>query len=127
MLYRLIRLNGSLSDHERNVLYWNRGDGSFADLSAVAGLDFPEDGRAFVTFDFDHVGDTDILLNNGIPDGYKGGIAAIADKEFSYMDYSVRTIVESTQQRAIAMVERHGGHLEGDRLLVKTNDGAGHA
>ncbi len=64
MLYRLIRLNGSLSGHERNVLYWNRGDGTYADLSAVAGLDFPEDGRAFVTFDFDSDGDVDILLNN---------------------------------------------------------------
>ena len=64
LLYRLIRLNGSLSGHERNVLYWNRGDGAFADLSAVAGLDFPEDGRAFVTFDFDRDGDADILLNN---------------------------------------------------------------
>ena len=64
MLYRLIRLNGSLSGHERNVLYWNEGDGRFADLSAVAGLDFPEDGRAFVTFDFDRDGDLDILLNN---------------------------------------------------------------
>ena len=64
LLYRLIRLNGSLSGHERNVLYWNRGDGTFADLSAVAGLDFPEDGRAFVSFDFDRDGDADILLNN---------------------------------------------------------------
>ena len=64
LLYRLIRLNGSLSGHERNVLYWNQGDGRFADLSAVAGLDFPQDGRAFVTFDFDRDGDLDILLNN---------------------------------------------------------------
>ena len=64
LLYRLIRLNGSLSGHERNVLYRNHGDGTFADLSAVAGVDFPEDGRAFVTFDFDRDGDVDILLNN---------------------------------------------------------------
>ena len=64
LLYRLIRLNGSLSGHERNVLYWNQGDRTFADLSAVAGLDFPQDGRAFVTFDFDRDGDVDILLNN---------------------------------------------------------------
>ena len=64
MLYRLIRLNGSLSGHERNVLYWNHGNGAFADLSAVAGLDFPQDGRAFATFDFDRDGDVDILLNN---------------------------------------------------------------
>ncbi len=64
LLYRLIRLNGSLSGHERNVLYRNQGDGTFADLSAVAGLDFPQDGRAFVTFDFDRDGDVDILQNN---------------------------------------------------------------
>ena len=64
LLYRLIRLNGSLSGHERNVLYRNHGDGTFADLSAVAGVDFPQDGRAFVTFDFDRDGDVDILLNN---------------------------------------------------------------
>ena len=64
LLYRLIRLNGSLSGKERNVLYWNRGDGTFADLSAVAGADFPQDGRAFVTFDFDRDGDVDILLNS---------------------------------------------------------------
>lgn len=63
-LYRLIRLNGSFSGHERDILYWNHGDGTFSDFSAVAGLDAPEDGRAFVTFDYDMDGDLDIVLNN---------------------------------------------------------------
>lgn len=64
MLYRLIRLNGTFSGHERDVVFWNNGDGTFSDFSAVAGLDFPEDGRAFVTFDYDMDGDLDIVLNN---------------------------------------------------------------
>jgi tetratricopeptide (TPR) repeat protein len=64
MLYRLIRLNGSFSGHERDVVFWNHGDGTFSDFSAVAGLDAPEDGRAFVTFDYDMDGDLDIVLNN---------------------------------------------------------------
>ena len=64
MLYRLIRLNGNFSGHERDLVYWNQGDGTFADFSAVAGLDAQEDGRAFVAFDYDMDGDLDIVLNN---------------------------------------------------------------
>jgi tetratricopeptide (TPR) repeat protein/peroxiredoxin len=63
-LYRLIRLNGSFSGRERDVVFWNHGDGTFSDFSAVAGLDAPEDGRAFVTLDYDMDGDLDIVLNN---------------------------------------------------------------
>jgi hypothetical protein len=54
-----------------------------------------------------------------IPDEWKGGIPAIADKKFNYTDFSFRTIVESTYKRAIEMVHRHGGRLEGEKLLVK--------
>ncbi len=61
---RLIRQGGTWSGHERNVLYWNHGDGTFSDVSAVAGLDFPEDGRAFAAFDFDQDGDLDLVLKN---------------------------------------------------------------
>ena len=61
---RLIREGETWSGHERNVLYWNHGDGRFSDVSAVAGLDFPEDSRAFATFDFDRDGDLDIVLKN---------------------------------------------------------------
>ena len=63
-LYRLIRLNGSFSGNERDVVFWNHGDGTFSDFSAVTGLDAPEDGRAFVTFDYDMDGDLDLALNN---------------------------------------------------------------
>ena len=41
----------------------------------------------------------------GIPDEYKSGIEQIADEKFSYTNYSFRTIVDSTEKRAIAMAE----------------------
>ena len=63
-LQKLIHEGGSLSGHERNVFYANCGDGTFADASAVAGLDFDEDGRAFATADLDHDGDLDVVLKN---------------------------------------------------------------
>jgi len=61
---RLIREGEGWSGHERNVLYWNNGNGTFSDVSGASGLDFPEDGRAFAAFDFDQDGDLDIILKN---------------------------------------------------------------
>ena len=58
----------------------------------------------------------------GIPDEFKSGIEKIADEKFSYTNYSFRTIVDSTVKRAIAMAERHGGRVEGERLLVGAQD-----
>jgi hypothetical protein len=63
-----------------------------------------------------------VLGYDGIPEEFRSGIPAIADETFSYTDYSFNTIVESTKKRAIAMAERHGGSVEGDRLIVKTQD-----
>ena len=59
-----------------------------------------------------------MLGYDAIPTRWTSGIAAIADETFSYTNYSFRTIVESTEQRAIAMVEAHGGRLAGDILHV---------
>lgn len=61
---RLIHEDGSWSGHEHNRFYLNLGDGTFADASSVAGLDFDLDGRAFAAFDFDRDGDLDLLLKN---------------------------------------------------------------
>jgi len=60
-----------------------------------------------------------MLGYKAIPDMWKSGIPAIADETFSYTNFTFRTIVESTEKRAIALVERTGGRLEGDRLIVK--------
>jgi len=54
-----------------------------------------------------------------IPDLYKGGIPALADKKFDYTDFSFTTIVESTDKRALALIRATGGQIEGEKVLVK--------
>jgi hypothetical protein len=54
-----------------------------------------------------------------IPDQWKAGIPAIADTKFRYTDYTFKTIVDSTQKRAIALAQRFGGKVEGDTLTIK--------
>ena len=63
-----------------------------------------------------------MLGYEAIPEQWKSGIPAIEDKKFSYTDFTFKTIVESTRKRAIALVERNGGRLAGDRLLVKRQE-----
>ena len=63
-LNRLIREGGSWSGRETNVFYVNCGDGTFADASAVLGLDFSQDGRAFAVADLDRDGDLDLVLKS---------------------------------------------------------------
>ena len=60
----LIRSDHSWSGYERNVFYLNNHDGTFTEASGTAGLDFPEDGRAFVLADLDHDGRLEIILKN---------------------------------------------------------------
>src|ERR1022692_2426098 len=60
----LIRSDGTWSGYERNVFYANNRDGTFSDVSAVVGLDFVEDGRAFALADFDHDGRLEVVLKN---------------------------------------------------------------
>jgi hypothetical protein len=60
-----------------------------------------------------------MLGYRGIPDNWKSGIPAIADQKFSYTEFTFHTIVESTLKRTIALAERNGGRLDGERLIVK--------
>ena len=54
----------SLNGYERDVLFWNRGDGTFVDVGYLTGADRIEDGRGVAIADFDHDGQVDILLTN---------------------------------------------------------------
>lgn len=60
----LIRSDGTWNGYQRNVLYANDGDGSFAPVSGVAGLDFADDSRAFALADLDHDGSLEVVLKN---------------------------------------------------------------
>jgi len=46
------------------VLYVNNGDGTFLDVSGIAGMDFLEDSRTFALADFDHDGRVEVVLKN---------------------------------------------------------------
>ena len=60
----LIRSDSSWSGRERNVLYANNRDGTFSEVSGIAGLDFPDDSRAFALADLDHDGRLEVILKN---------------------------------------------------------------
>jgi tetratricopeptide (TPR) repeat protein len=60
----LIRADSTWSGYERNVLYLNNGDGTFSDVSGIAGMDFAEDSRTFALADFDHDGRVEVALKN---------------------------------------------------------------
>lgn len=57
-----------------------------------------------------------------IPDQWKSGIPAISGKKFSYTEFTFPGVVESTQRRAIALVNRHGGRLDGEKLTVRVQE-----
>jgi hypothetical protein len=63
-----------------------------------------------------------MLGYQAIPEEWKGGIPALADRKFSYTDFSFHTIVASTDRRAIALVKKTGGRVEDDNLMVKTQE-----
>jgi hypothetical protein len=55
-------VSNSFSGNERDHLYLNRGGKSFADVSALSGLDLVGDGRSFAYLDYDHDGWLDVAV-----------------------------------------------------------------
>ena len=64
LLHRWVRQGRSFSGRERNCCFLNTHDASFADVSAVSGIDFADDGRAIAVTDWDHDGDLDLWIAN---------------------------------------------------------------
>ena len=60
----LIRSGHTWSGFERNTFYLNNHDGTFCEVSGVAGLDLPDDSRAFALADIDHDGRLELILKN---------------------------------------------------------------
>ena len=60
----MLRSGHSFSGRERNCVFLNCRNEQFANVSAVTGLDFEDDGRALATTDWDHDGDLDVWLLN---------------------------------------------------------------
>lgn len=53
-----------------------------------------------------------------LPDKWKSGIPALADKKFSYTNYSFNTIVQSTLARALKVIEGAGGRVTANEIIV---------
>ena len=54
----------SFSGNERNSCFLNIGNGTFADISGISGLNYPDDGRGISTTDWDNDGDLDLWISN---------------------------------------------------------------
>jgi tetratricopeptide (TPR) repeat protein len=63
-LFELLYTGGSLSGRERHCCYLNQGTFPFADVSAIAGFDFLDDGRALGLVDWDGDGGLDVWAVN---------------------------------------------------------------
>jgi tetratricopeptide (TPR) repeat protein len=63
-LSEMIKRGRSFSGNERNCCFLNTGHQRFATISAVSGLDFPDDGRAVASVDWDQDGDLDLWISN---------------------------------------------------------------
>lgn len=63
-LVQMVRDGKSWSGRERNVAFLNRGDGLFADVSSVSGLDHDGDGRGMAVVDWDRDGDLDLWFRD---------------------------------------------------------------
>ena len=63
-----------------------------------------------------------VLGYDDIPVKFTAGIPAIADEKFNYTSYSLNDIVDSTVTRAIALIERTGGSVDGGMVNVEVQD-----
>jgi len=61
---KLVDQGFSWSGHERNCAFLNTRGAAFADVSAVSGLDFDDDGRSVASVDWDFDGDLDLFITN---------------------------------------------------------------
>ena len=59
-LVRMLHADHSFSGGERHCAFLNLKGEGFADISAVTGFDFSEDGRALILDDWDFDGDLDV-------------------------------------------------------------------
>ena len=53
-----------------------------------------------------------------IPEQFKSGIAALADKKFAYTDYSFSDIVKSTEARALKIIAQAGGKVTDTQVVI---------
>jgi tetratricopeptide (TPR) repeat protein/thiol-disulfide isomerase/thioredoxin len=63
-LYAMVRQGKSFSGHERNCFFLNMDGKEYADVSALSGLDYADDGRGIAVVDWDMDGRQDFWITN---------------------------------------------------------------
>jgi ADP-ribosylglycohydrolase len=61
-----------------------------------------------------------MLGYRGLPEEWKRGIPAIAQRKFSWTDYSFDSIVDVSLRLAQDLILREGGRRQGEELLIRT-------
>jgi hypothetical protein len=59
-----------------------------------------------------------MLGYSGIPDSWKSGIPALADRQFAYTRSSLNDICRSTLERALKLVHLAGGTITGEDVII---------
>jgi len=59
-----------------------------------------------------------MLGYQGIPEFWKSGIPAIADRKFEFTNYTYNEICKSTLTRALVIIDQAGGRLDGTDVIV---------
>ena len=59
-----------------------------------------------------------VLGYDKIPNQWKGGIPAIAEKKFDFTNLNFNEIAQATLKRALQLVEKAGGKVSGDEIVI---------
>jgi len=60
----LVRRGRSFSGYEKHCMFLNTKGERFANISAISGMDYPDDGRSLAAVDWDFDGDIDLWFGN---------------------------------------------------------------
>ena len=124
----MVRQGSSWSGRERNCVMLNCGIDAgknnagnsavpFADVSAISGLDFADDGRAVAVVDWDHDGDLDLWFRNRTAPRLRLMVNQTNDKR---TDNSVACRLQAIKGNRDAIGARVELHLQNQPVVVKT-------
>ncbi len=61
-----------------------------------------------------------MLGYKALPEDWRAELEKMQDEKFSFTDYSLREVYDSTMKRAEALIARGGGSVDGDTITVET-------
>jgi len=115
----------SFSGRERNCCFLNLSGGRFATVSAVSGLDFPDDARAVAATDWDQDGDLDLWITNRNAPRLRL-LRNSSDSPHHFLALKLQGDGQATNRDAIgARVEIFAPGLDGHRLIRTLRAGEG--